>query len=285
MACLRIAFCLVLVTFYGAVAQAIVPDYPTSDWKAVGRVGRQWPGNPPKYNGTGVVIGDRWVLTARHLLNDTPTKRIPDNVVRFWLEGKGSLTPRRVYVPPDLSADLALLEFAPRTFSEWYPPYRESDEMGKLAAVVGYGYTFENRGGKWVQKPNSDGVRRAGFNRISMATDIQLRMDFDVAGAPDRYGDGGPVEKECMVAGHDSGGPSLIRGQDGKWRVAGIHSAVADGITSGGRFYDVRVSRYIGWLDSILGRSEPFAWYNTAPCPLFGSLRLAAPRTTWIPRR
>jgi hypothetical protein len=182
-------------------------------------------------------------------------------------------------------ADLALLEFAPRTFSEWYPPYRGNDETGKIAAIVGYGYTFDFRDGRWVQKPNSDGVRRAGYNRISVATDLQLRMDFDVRGAVDRYGDGGPVEKECIVAGHDSGGPSLIRGADGKWRVAGIHSALADGITSGGRFYDVRVSRYIGWLDAVMGSTGPFAWYNTSPCPSFGSSPLVVRKTTWTPRR
>jgi hypothetical protein len=268
-----------------AGADAIVPDLRTKDWQGVGRVGRQWPGSQPHFNGTGVAIGDRWVLTCRHLLLDSPTTFIPDSVVRFRLEGKGGVTPRRVHFPPQLMPDLALLEFAPNTFTTWYEPYRKDDEKGKLVAVVGYGYTFRAEGGTLRQVQNSDGVRRAGFNRVSVVTDLQLRMDFDAPGAPDAYGDGGPVDKECIVAGHDSGGPSLIRDTDGKWKVAGIHEALADGVTFGGRFYDVRVSRFIGWLDSVMGRSASPVWYSSERCPSFESLLWAAPRTMWIQKR
>lgn len=277
--------CVAAVAVLAGEATGIVPDLPTKDWQGVGRVGRQWPGNTPHFNGTGVAIGDRWVLTSRHLLLDSPTTFIPDNVVRFRLEGKGDLTPRRVHFPPQLMPDLALLEFAPNTFTTWYEPYRKGDEKGKMVAVVGYGYTFRPEGGALKQVQNSDGVRRAGFNRVSIVTDLQLRMDFDAPGAPDVYGDGGPVEKECIVAGHDSGGPSLIRDTDGKWKVAGIHETLADGVTYGGRFYDVRVSRFIGWLDSVMKGSASQTWYSNRRCPSFESLLWVALRTMWIPKR
>jgi|GEM_PF-5186614 len=273
------------VSVLAAGAVAIVPDLPTKEWQGVGRVGRQWPGNQPRFNGTGVAIGDRWVLACRHLLLDSPTTFIPESVVRFRLEGKGDLTPRRVHFPPQLTPDLVLLEFAPNTFTTWYAPYRKDDEKGKLVAVVGYGYTFRAQGGALKQVQNSDGVRRAGFNRVSVVTDWQLRMDFDAPGAPDAYGDGGPVEKECIVAGHDSGGPSLIRDTDGKWKVAGIHETLADGVTYGGRFYDVRVSRFISWLDSVMRRDASPVWYSSARCTSFESLPWAAPRTMWTLKR
>lgn len=277
--------CVAAVAVLAGEATGIVPDLPTKDWQGVGRVGRQWPGNAPHFNGTGVAIGDRWVLTSRHLLLDSPTTFIPDNVVRFRLEGKGDLTPSRVHFPPQLMPDLAVLEFAPNTFTTWYEPYRKDDEKGKLVAVVGYGYTFRAQGGALKQVQNSDGVRRAGFNRVSVVTDWQLRMDFDAPGAPDAYGDGGPVEKECIVAGHDSGGPSLIRDTDGKWKVAGIHETLADGVAYGGRFYDVRVSRFIGWLDSVMKGSASQTWYSNWRCPSFESLLWVALRTMWIPKR
>lgn len=274
-----------IFTGLAANTYPIVPDLPTKEWQGVGRIGRQWPGSQPHFNGTGVAIGDRWVLTCRHLLLDSPTTFIPDGVVRFRLEGRRDLTPRRVHFPPQLTPDLALLEFAPNTFATWYEPYRKDDEKGKLVAVVGYGYTFRPEGGALKQVQNSDGVRRAGFNRVSVVTDWQLRMDFDAPGTRDAYGDGGPVEKECIVAGHDSGGPSLIRDTDGKWKVAGIHEALADGVTYGGRFYDVRISRFISWLDSVMERDAALLWYSSARCTSFGLSPWDALRTMWTPRR
>ena len=124
----------------------------------------------------------------------------------------------------DPNSDLDLWQVA-EIFPVFAPLYTKSDEVGKLALVIGRGTqrgseVFVNGtlgGWNWGA---GDGVQRWGDNLISDIVTLSPDNDFiygtfDATGFPD----------EATLSSGDSGGAAFI--QDGDvWKLAGIHYAV-----------------------------------------------------------
>lgn len=205
---------------------------------------------------TGVLIGPRHVLTAKHVawsVSDPTT-------ITFYLDlpdgrHEYGVSERRVH--PE--ADIALLILSEHTQLTGYALYRGSDEAGRTGAIVGYGKAGTGTTGGYLPA----GTKRIAWNRIDVsyypnpAYDDILGYDFDqFDGDDDGPWDGDSLGEmlEGLVSTGDSGGGLFIE-VDGVPQLAGIHSQV---VSSGGGevigFYgecalEVRISELADWIN------------------------------------
>lgn len=245
--------------------------------------------------GTGILLGDgRAVLTAAHVVQGTEA---PVTVNLETVKGAVSLPTTRYAIHPAYDAvntnhDLALVWLASPApvAAERYSLYRDADEIGQTAALVGYGLPGSGPEGH-VPSGSALPTRRTADNQLDAtgeqlkaalgsgigwrpAPDTQLIADFDDGSlAHDALGrllgihDTGLGDAEGAIAPGDSGGPAFI---DGK--VAGVASYTAS--LGGGLGPDVdgqanssfgeiaawqRVSHYQSWIDQRLREAYPQA--------------------------
>ena len=205
---------------------------------------------------TGVLIGPRHVLTAKHVawsVSDPTTITfaldLPDGRHEY------GVSERRAH--PD--ADIALLILAEHTQLTGYALYRNSDEVGHTGVIVGYGRAGTGLTGGYLPA----GTKRIAWNRIDRdyypnpAYDDILGYDFDqFDGDDDGPWDGDSLGEmlEGLVFTGDSGGGLFIE-VGGVPQLAGIHSQV---VSPGGGdvlgFYgeyalDVRISELADWIN------------------------------------
>lgn len=137
--------------------------------------------------------------------------------------------------------------------------YRDTDEVGSIAAIVGYGQTGTGDSGA---RGTPDGERRIAWNHIEGTS-------YDNWYQSGRGGPDGTVlwydfdstlrTFEGMAAPGDSGGPLFIDNQ-----IAGVHSAAFETRILGGKpefeFGEdstaTRVSVFADWIDSVTSRSQ-----------------------------
>ena len=201
---------------------------------AVAKVGRA---------GDGVLIGDRWILTAGHIAASVDRAH-----AQVQLGGAAYSIARAIVHPrwQELGPhDLGLLELDRAvTGVTPLPLYAGTDEKGQLATLVGHGDTRTGRGGAWKM----DGQARGAVSRVVGTDEDHLIFRFEtppngetLSGAPGRG---------------DSGGPALLE-RDGKTFVAGISSAGFDGAHGPGTYGAVdhftRVSGYVDWIRKTMG--------------------------------
>jgi len=243
------------------------------------------------YYGTGILLfGGRAVLTAAHLFEgQTGTAE-----VTFQTSG-GTQTLRatKILQHPDYDAesnnDLAIvwLPVTAPVAADRYDIYRDSDEVGQVCTLSGYGQTGTGSTGA---TSTSNPVRLKAANRFdadaatlkaylgytmgwSPLAGTQLVADFDNGTSTnDALGqlmyrhDTGLGLDEGLIAPGDSGGPAFIKN-----KVAGVASYTAslsrgnidpdiDGITNSS-FGEIaawqRVSAYQQWIDQSLRDNYP----------------------------
>lgn len=208
-------------------------------------------------SGTAVAISDRFMLTAEHCI--FPSSRIEPGTpasqltVSFGGNEESGVTPIATYRINDyfwyglnIQGDVALMEFAPGTFSHWYSPYTASDEIGKTVFIVGAGWRgIHLGGGIWISEFGTQGPVRWGKNvytNYSAGVPNEVQFVYD--------GPETAIEHEARFGLYDSGGPSFVF-ENGVYRVIGIHSGGTGGF--GSPYSDARVSRVVPWISYVTG--------------------------------
>ncbi len=146
--------------------------------------------------------------------------------------------------------DIALIELAQSVKDIAAAPlYRYSDEQSKVVELLGRGATGNGLIG---QQPGSHrGFLRRAYSRIVAADGKWLLY---------RFNSGSEAQPlEGMMGDGDSGGPVLIN-VAGTWHLAGLAShKFWSGDLSGFHWafygqtaYQVRISYYISWIDSVV---------------------------------
>ncbi len=187
--------------------------------------------------GTGVLIADGWVLTARHLFSSDP----PQDKIQCQFEPSEGASRTSIYSVAwhrtDSSTDLALvkLETDAPAWVPRVPPYASFDEFtsGVVGHKVGYG-GIDSSG-------TSGNIRRAVTNRFNEGNDNYLYFTVDKF-PPDTEYEGG-------TAPGDSGGPFFLN-VDHQWWVSGItYGAVGPPLG----LRESRVSKHREWIETITG--------------------------------
>lgn len=203
--------------------------------------------------GTCVLIHDRWVLTAAHVVQDLTRGVVIGSMGRRKID--------RICVHQDfahavfLNHDIALVRVNEPFGLAFYPPLSTGDERpGATVSVVGYGMTGRLSSGR----ERYDGELRAG-------TGILGRFEAGVIVLPARRGTSPlPI---CIAPG-DSGGPLFVGG-----RLAGINSLTMkerDGTPTvskeGEESAHTRVSLYHDWIHRVMGQDVDAVCKDEA-CP------------------
>jgi len=203
-------------------------------------------------NSSAVLIAEQWVLTAAHSFDENEGHS-REQYGQLTIMGQ-QYDIDTVYLHPDyllegdtIKNDLALLKLVESVhIITPTPPYENSDEVGKVMKLAGYGHI-----GNGV-----DGVTDECFpcelhgvdNYIFNANDDLLGIKFDNPNT------GESLPLEGVSAPGDSGGPLFIDTENGRF-VAGISS-------HGGTFYGelegfTRVSTHLDWIKEIMGAAYP----------------------------
>lgn len=197
-------------------------------------------------DGEGTLIAPRWVLTAAHVGAEIRSGH-PVSV------GTKSIKVDSVIIHPDWKDggphDLALLRLE-KPVDSVRPAdlYRGSDERDRILMIVGYGDY-----GTGLTGPRGNDRRvRGATNRVDEATDLWLKFRFDAPDDPRTTG------LEGVSGPGDSGGPAYF-GEGDSAMLVGVSSGQSSRATGGkpGHYgvveYYVRVSRYVKWIESIIG--------------------------------
>jgi hypothetical protein len=239
-------------------------------------------------SGSGVLIGDRWVLTAAHLLSGTTNLTFTVGGAEYDADG-WVMHPKYT---GDLRKgfDLGLVRLSePVTDVTPAGLYRWRNEQNRVGVFDGFGRTGTGRtGGQPFD--DVDGRARAGTNTIDgsvdrkpgsghstakLATGANLFVtDFDNPAyeSDNATGSPTPTDLELLISQGDSGGPVFLdaprrRHADDPPLVAGIHSFGefvddADDSDYGDITGHTRVAVFRPWIErtmkrATLGKSVP----------------------------
>lgn len=236
-----------------------------------------------------LLLSGQHVVTAAHCVAD---RLVSDNSYQVYFdvpEGRQSVRVQQIFVhpnwdssDPDSNNDVAILWLASSApdGADRYDIYRNGDEVGQVATLVGYGQPGTGSVGELVG--DFPAIRRLGTNRIDGLGDVlnrqsnvavlpgtQLIYDFDNGtdrndGLGRDFGlrDRGTGSTEVGSSSGDSGGPLFLSN-----RVAGVvsYGAVpratgadvtgANDTSYGEIFAATRLSAFATWIDSTIART------------------------------
>ena len=219
--------------------------------------------------GHGVLIAPRWVVTAAHAAPmdgmgaEVVIDGSPYRVERVYLHpgyrkmpealGKEALAtgdPSRIHAFLANSDDIALIRLAaPVEAVRPVRLYRGTEEVTRIAALIGKGATGNGVDGQVPDGPHRAALRRA-YNAITGANDRYLWYRFD----PPPQG----LPLEGALGSGDSGGPLFVEDQStsqlvglGSWITAIPEHALEAGFY-GQVVYNVRISSYVEWIESVI---------------------------------
>ena len=221
--------------------------------------------------GHGVLIAPQWVVTAAHAAPmqgmegevsiggvQRKVKRVvlypdyrkpPDELVKEGL-ATGDFSKLHAFLAS--SNDIALVKLAsPVTDVTPVPLYRGNKEVGMTVQLVGKGATGNGVLGQDPHSPHRTVLRRA-FNVVVGADDRFVWYRFDPPSSA--------LPLEGVTGSGDSGGPLLI-GDGSSQQLVGLASwskyeqghSIQPGLY-GLRAYDVRISSYVHWMESVMSK-------------------------------
>ncbi len=223
--------------------------------------------------GHGVLVAPQWVITAAHAvtwqsaitsvtLNGSPRdverivihpgyKRPAQELIHQVLT-TGDATLLRVLLAS--SDDIALIRLK-HAVADVTPLaiYKGNDQFGQITKIIGKGATGTGATGYDGNAPHRSALRRA-FNRISSAEGRWFCHVFDEAPSA--------LPLEGTTGSGDSGGAALLQVGD-HWQLAGLpswasahgHAATMRQGRYGQTSCNVRLSHYLGWIESTLNDS------------------------------
>ncbi|XP_072317611.1 ovochymase [Eucyclogobius newberryi] len=232
----------------------------------------------PQADGGGMLISDRWVLTAAHVLcpgicpvNTPPT---PHNMLKiFWGTNTVVLVPNSFaaslhlhpgYNNPDklhFDNDIALIKLPePITFNTYVmpiclPPVEHNIGVGETGLVSGFGLKLNEHKGL-SQSNNLEYVRLPVVNPETCSKSLEdLKSKYPQI----------PVESLNMFcAGHadgsrdacqgDSGGPFALWRTDHYWAAGIVSWGVQCGMENSYGFY-TRVQNYVEWIHKTMNEN------------------------------
>lgn len=212
----------------------------------------------------GVLITDRWVLTASHFIGDTSVWKFGDT---YYKSKRTVIHPK---IEPGASErqwtgwDLALVELTePVTNVKPASRYYGTAEVGTIITKIGYGYIGDGLHG---MKSPRESERLGGRNTIDAAGGMfesrpfstgVLVFDFDspISNSSNKFGSADPLDLEVGGSKGDSGGG--VFGQfNNEWKLVGIVSgALNREIKYGSVAGLARVSSANEWIDSVINTS------------------------------
>ena len=213
--------------------------------------GQMVPETCDRTDGMGSLIHPSWILTAGHVALDLS----PGSEIKF-IDRAHSI--KQIEIHPSFrnwgeelafaNNDVALLKLShPVEAVEPLSLYRQSDELTKIATLIGSG----DFGNGLVGPDCVDGKLRKVTNRIESLDEEWLVFKFDTP--PDC------ADLEGISGPGDSGGPALLPVGNG-WAIAGISSGQDSGTLGEGRYgvidYYTRVSHYVEWIESVIKNGQ-----------------------------
>lgn len=200
-------------------------------------------GNP--FAGTAVPIGDKWALTAAHVVEDAAVAFVGDKMVSIIF-----IHPLYAKGQAGEGCDIAVLKIHGDNGLAHYPQLSDGDErVGDIVTMAGYGVTGRLSTGYTLDKDGavkSDGKLRAGTNRVSHFEGAKM---FCIATR-------GASPLPICIAPGDSGGP-VFMGSGIESRLVGINSLTrANGegrcrSKEGERIGLTRVSLFKQWIEDV----------------------------------
>lgn len=206
------------------------------------------------------LIASRWAITAAHCTRQTPLLEQVSRHEKFSLEIAGiNYDADRVVLHPMADTgdelqdvDLALIHLT-REVTSIIPARlnRESNEMGQVFSLLGWGYS--GIGTRGLQ--SNDGRFRRAENRVSTAGQwLEFRFDDP------RESGSQALELEGIPGLGDSGSPALLETDQG-FIVVGIavgeleEGAAPDyqGLYGTTQLYE-RISSHLGWIESVISK-------------------------------